>query len=99
MHQPDVDEESSNPVMSSDRQGAQGESSGESDRHLTNMVFQMVILINDSLVLEIGLTVVGGTVDYVSNACLLEGFLVFGNVVASKVEVIFNYLGHHAVPN
>ena len=37
MHQPDLDEESSNQVMSSDRQGAQGESS-ESDRHLTNMI-------------------------------------------------------------
>lgn len=38
MHQPDQDEESSNPMMSSDRQGAQGESSGESDRLLTNMI-------------------------------------------------------------
>jgi DUF1365 family protein len=50
---------------------------------LTYVIFEMIVQIDNTLVLEVRFTIISGTVYNMGDACFLEGFLVTSHVVTS----------------
>ena len=60
---------------------------------LSNVVFQVVSFVYDSIIFEIFRRIVTSAVDNVRDACFFEGGLVLGDLVTAEVEESIDNLG------